>query len=78
MPSRVLVHLPPPEPPRLVDRPPRRPARGEEFPTGWTVADYQLERGEFGGCEYAFEVWVIPLLALDEGPASADRARRER
>ena len=32
MPSRVLVHLPPPEPPQLVDRPPRRPARGDEFP----------------------------------------------
>ena len=74
MPSRVLVHLPPPEPPRLVDCPPRRPARGEEFPAGWTVADYQLERGEFAGEEYAFEVWVIPLLALDEGPASADPA----
>ena len=71
MPSRVLVHLPPPEPPQLVDRPPRRPARGEEFPTGWTVADYQLERGEFAGEEYAYEVWVIPLL-VDEGPASTD------
>ena len=71
MPSRVLVHLPPPEPPQLVDRPPRRPARGEEFPIGWTVADYQLERGEFGGEEYAYEVWVIPLL-VDEGPASTD------
>ena len=76
MPSRVLVHLPPPEPPRLVDRPPRRPARGEEFPIGWTVADYQLERGEFAGEEYAFEVWVIPLL-VDEGPASADPAPGE-
>ena len=74
MPSRVLLHLPPPEPPRLVDRPPRRPARGEEFPAGWTVADYQLERGEFAGEEYAFEVWVIPLLAVDEGPATADPA----
>lgn len=69
MPSRVLVHLPPPEPPQLVDRPPRRPARGEEFPIGWTVADYQLERGDFAGEEYAYEVWVIPLL-VDEGPAS--------
>jgi hypothetical protein len=77
MPSRVLVHLPPPEPPRLVDRPPRRPARGEEFPTGWTVADYQLERGEFGGYEYEFEVWVVPLLALDDGPAGTDRAPGE-
>ena len=71
MPSRVLVHLPPPEPPRLVDRPRRRPARGEEFPTGWTVADYQLERGEFAGEEYAYEVWVVPLL-VDEGPEGSD------
>ena len=68
MPSRVLVHSPPPDPPRLVDRPPRRPARGDEFPTGWTVADYQLERGEFEGEEYAYEVWVVPLLPRDEGP----------
>ena len=45
MPSRVLVHLPEPEPPQLVDYPPRRPARGEEFPTGWTVADYHLVVG---------------------------------
>ena len=74
MPSRVLVHLPPPEPPRLVDCPPRRPARGEEFPAGWTVADYQLERGEFAGEEYVFEVWVLPLLAVDEGPAGAEPA----
>ena len=74
MPSRVLVHLPPPEPPLLVDCPPRRPARGEEFPAGWTVADYQLERGEFAGEEYAFEVWVIPLLARDEGSAKANPA----
>jgi len=77
MPSRVLVHPPPPDPPRLVDRPPRRPARGEEFPTGWTVADYQLERGEFAGEEYAYEVWVVPLLPVDEGPAMPDVVDRE-
>ena len=76
MPSRVLVHLPPPEPPRLVDCPPRRPARGEEFPAGWTVADYQLERGEFAGEEYAFEVWVIPLLA--RGRRLGERRPRAR
>lgn len=62
MPSRVLVHLPPPDPPQLFDRPPRRPARGEEFPRGWTVADYQLERGEVEAEEYAYELWVVPLI----------------
>jgi hypothetical protein len=77
MPSRVLVHPPPPAPPRLVDRPPRRPARGEEFPTGWTVADYQLERGEFKGEEYAYELWVIPLLPPDDGVAATRTAPDE-
>ena len=62
MPSRVLIHLPEPEPPQLVDRPPRRPARGEEFPCGWTVADYNLAIGEFEGEAIAYEVWVVPLL----------------
>jgi hypothetical protein len=62
MPPRVVVHLPPPEPPQLADRPPHRPARGEEFPAGWTVADYQLQRGDLAGQEYEYEVWVIPLL----------------
>src|SRR3954453_23194287 len=72
MPSRVLVHLPPPAPPQLVDRPPRRPTRGEEFPTGWTVADYQLERGEFEGGEYPSELWVVAFAPED------DRARYPR
>jgi hypothetical protein len=62
MPSRVLVHLPEPEPPTLVDRPPARPARGEEFPPGWTVADFHLVRGDWNGEEFAYEVWVVPLL----------------
>ena len=62
MPSRVLIHLPDPEPPQLVDRPPLRPARGDEFPTGWTVADYQLERRDVDGEEIAYEVWVVPLI----------------
>ena len=62
MPSRVLVHLPEPEPPQLVDCPPRRPARGEEFPTGWTVADYHLVVGDHDGETIEYEVWVIPLL----------------
>lgn len=62
MPSRVLVHLPPPDPPRLAERPLKRPARGEEYPTGWTVADYQLEQGDWDGVEYAYEVWVVPLI----------------
>ena len=59
---RVLIHLPPPEPPQLVDSPPRRPARGEEFPVGWTVADYNLIASDFDGEEYAYEVWVVPLI----------------
>ena len=62
MPSRVLVHLPAPEPPQVVGVPERRPARGEEFPTGWTVADYNLARGDFDGQEFEYEVWVVPLL----------------
>ncbi len=62
MPSRVLVHLPDPEPPVLVDAPTRRPARGEEFPEGWTVADYNLAVGEHDGQRVAYEVWVVPLL----------------
>jgi len=61
-PSRVLVHLPEPERPILAAEPSTRPARGEEYPPGWTVADYQLQRGEWDGHEYAYEVWVIPLL----------------
>ena len=62
MTSRVLIHLPEPEPPQLVDGPPQRPARGEEFPTGWTVADYHLERRDLDGEEIAYEVWVVPLI----------------
>jgi hypothetical protein len=62
MPSRVLVHLPDPEPPRVVESPPRRPARGEEFPAGWTVADYNLAIGDHDGEVIAYEVWVVPLL----------------
>jgi hypothetical protein len=73
MPSRVLVHLPPPDPPQLVDRPPRRPARGEEFPSGWTVADYQLERGEHEGAEYEYELWVV-LLIEEPRPVPASGA----
>lgn len=75
MPSRVLVHLPPPDPPKLVDRPPRRPARGEEFPTGWTVADYQLERGNLDGTEYEYVLWAIPLLELDNGTPAVNPDR---
>ena len=73
MPTRVLIHLPDPDPPQLVDRPDRRPARGEEFPTGWTCADYQLERGDFEGQEYAYEVWVVPLLEPDSGASQTTR-----
>ena len=62
MPSRVLVHLPAPEPSRVVRMPERRPARGEEFPPGWTVADYNLARGDLDGEEFEYEVWVVPLI----------------
>ena len=58
----VLVHLPEPHPPALVDRPSTRPARGEEFPSGWMVADYNLALGDFEGREYAYEVWVVPFV----------------
>jgi len=60
MPPRVLIHLPEPEPPRLVDRPPRRPSVGEEFLPGWKACDYSLIRGNWNGHEYAYEVWVMP------------------
>jgi hypothetical protein len=36
------------------------------------VADYQLERGEFAGEEYAYDVWAIPLLAVAEGQAGTE------
>ena len=42
--------------------PERRPARGEEFPPGWTVADYNLARGDLDGEEFEYEVWVVPLI----------------
>ena len=58
----VLVHLPEPEPPLFVDAPPKRPARGEEFPEGWMVADYNLTLGDFEGREYDYEVWVVPFV----------------
>ena len=38
------------------------------------MADYQLQRGEFEGEEYAYEVWVVPLLGPDDGPGSAASA----
>ncbi len=61
MPSRVLVHFPEPDPPRVVECPlPRRPARGEEFPAGYTVADFNLAVGDFQGERYAYELWVVP------------------
>lgn len=65
MPSRVLIHFPEPHPPRLVEGPPKRPARGEEFPVGWTIADYHLVRGDFQGEEYDYEVWITPLIESD-------------
>jgi hypothetical protein len=62
MPSRVLVHYPEPATPHVetcwfTGRPPR----GEEFPPGWTVCDYNLVRGDWEGEEYTFEVWVEPI-----------------
>jgi hypothetical protein len=29
---------------------------------GWTVADYHLAMGDWDGEEFAYEVWVVPLL----------------
>ena len=66
MPSRVLIHLPDPEPPQLVDLPPQRPARGEEFPPGCIVADYHLAIGEHQGEPIAYEVWVVPLIDVGD------------
>lgn len=63
MPSRVLVHLPEPQSPILVDRPPQRPQQGDEFPPGWTTADFNLVRGEHEREEYAYELWVLPRAA---------------
>ena len=73
MPSRVLVQYPPPAPPELAESPPRRPARGEEFPPGWTVADYDAIPGDLGGEEYEYEVWVVPLI--DDTPRSLAELR---
>ena len=61
MPSRVLVHYPEPAPPEILPRPaPNAPARGEEFPPGWTVGDYDLVRGDWSGEAYDYVVWVVP------------------
>jgi len=63
MPSRVLVHFPEPAAPALVELSSPRPKRGDELPSGWTVCDLHLVRGEFEGREYRFEVWVMPRSA---------------
>lgn len=60
MPSRILIHPPEPEPPRLVDRPPIRPSIGEELLPGWKACEYSLIRGDFDGEKYEYEVWVMP------------------
>ena len=57
---RILVHLPEPNPPRLIDCPSRRPAVGEELLPGWKACDYSLIRNEFHGEPYEYEVWVMP------------------
>jgi hypothetical protein len=73
MPTRVLIHRPNPEPPQLIDRPDRRPARGEEFPTGWMIADFNLAIGEWHGEPIAWEAWVVPLApdGLNGAPPSS-------
>jgi hypothetical protein len=61
MPSRVLVIYPEPATPQVVDRAAeKRPIRGEEFPPGWRLCDYDLIRGEWNGEEYVYEIWVMP------------------
>ena len=70
MPSRVLVHLPEPATPTIADlSSSERPARGDEFPDGWTVCDYNLVAGVFEEEPYDFEVWVMPRSA---DPLAAD------
>jgi hypothetical protein len=72
MPSRVLVHFPEPDPPRVVDcMLSRRPARGEEFPEGFTVADYHLAIGELAGERFEYEVWVVPDIDRAETPGAS-------
>ena len=36
--------------------------RGGEYPPGWTIADFNLVRGDWQGVEYAYELWVVPLI----------------
>ncbi len=75
MPQRVLVHLPPPDPPQIADRPPQRPARGEEFPTGYMVADYNLAIGVWNGEPIQWEVWVVPWVPSYAEVQTADGSR---
>lgn len=58
--GRILVHLPQPAPPRLIDKPATRPPIGEELLPGWKVCDYSLIRNDLGGEEYEYEAWVMP------------------
>lgn len=61
MPSRVLVIYPEPATPKVVHRSAAsRPIRGEEFPPGWELCDYDLVSGEWEGEEYEYEIWVLP------------------
>jgi hypothetical protein len=61
MPSRILIHPPEPELPRLVDLPARRAAIGEEVLPGWKACDYSLIRGDWHGEQYEYEVWIVPV-----------------
>jgi hypothetical protein len=60
MPSRILIHPPEPDPPRLAALPPKRPAVGDLLLPGWKACDYSLIRGDFDGEEYEYEVWIMP------------------
>ena len=68
MPSRILVHLPDPEPPRVVEAPPASSCPRRGVPPGSTVADYNLAIGDFEGETIAYEVWVVPLLDPEVPP----------
>jgi hypothetical protein len=66
MPSRALVHFPEPATPTIVELTlSARPARGDEFPAGWTVCEYNLVGDVYEGEQHDFAVWVMPRSDRD-------------